>query len=129
MTAPKLNPYLHFRDNARAAIEFYQYVFGGDCAAITFGEFDQVRGSAQADLIMHAQLETDAGFTLMVADVPAGSGYSLVPNGSISLSGEDHVLLTEYFTKLSQGGAVTQRLDRAPWGGYFGMLTDRFGVT
>ena len=31
-----LNPILHFRDNAREAMEFYQTVFGGELDVMTF---------------------------------------------------------------------------------------------
>ncbi|GGR97401.1 hypothetical protein GCM10010169_47460 [Micromonospora fulviviridis] len=56
----RLNPYLSFRDNARAAMEHYQRVFGGDLRMNTFGEFGNPDPQV-ADLIMHAQLETDQG--------------------------------------------------------------------
>ena len=35
----RLNPYLHFKDNAREALDFYQSVFGGELTTCTFGEF------------------------------------------------------------------------------------------
>jgi PhnB protein len=33
----RLNPYISFRDEARAAMTFYQTVFGGELAIDTFG--------------------------------------------------------------------------------------------
>ena len=36
--------------------------------------------------------------------------------------------LSGWFHALSDGGTVTQPLEKAPWGDTFGMLVDRFGV-
>jgi uncharacterized glyoxalase superfamily protein PhnB len=67
----RLNPYLSFSDNARQALEFYRGVFGGELVLSTFGEAGGAEGP-DADKIMHGQLETPAGYTLMAADTPAG---------------------------------------------------------
>ena len=61
-----LNPYLMFRGQARQALEFYASVFGGEFTVSTFGEFPMPGiGADEADLIMHGQLTTPSGFTLM----------------------------------------------------------------
>ena len=67
----RLNPYIAFSDNARQALEFYRGVFGGDLVLSTFGEAGGAEGP-DADKIMHGQLETPAGYTLVAADTPAG---------------------------------------------------------
>ena len=73
--ATRLNPYISFNGNAREAMEYYQRVLGGTLTLSTFGEFGAPDAS-QADKIMHGQLETDAGFTLMAADMPPGRSTS-----------------------------------------------------
>ena len=126
--AATLNPYLAFQSNARQAMEFYRDVFGGDLRINTFGEFGQA-DSAEADKIMHAQLETDNGFTLMASDTPAGMPQrNQGDNISISLSGDDADALRGYWEKLSDGGTVTMPLEKQMWGDEFGMCVDRFGV-
>lgn len=60
-----LNPYLSFRDNAREALEFYQSVFGGVATINTFADFHASEEPDEQNLVMHGQLETTAGFTLM----------------------------------------------------------------
>jgi PhnB protein len=125
-----LNPYLHFRDTAKAAMEFYQTVFGGELDILTFGEQgDPYPG--ESDKIMHAQLETPSDFTLMASDVPDGMGYTAGENNasvSISSPKSGDGELRGYWDKLSKGANVTQALETAPWGATFGMLTDKFGV-
>ena len=125
----KLNPYLNFRDTAREAMDFYQSVFGGDVNRMTFADAPGMPGvgDSDADKVMHSQLETPGGFTLMVADTPAYL-ETVPPNGQISLSGEDEAELRGYWDRLVEGGTVGVPLERAPWGDHFGMLTDRFGV-
>ncbi len=122
--ASLLNPYLNFQSDAREAIEFYRDVFGGEVQVMTFGDM----GGEPADGVMHAQLETPAGFTLMASDSPPGETIS--PGGAvhISLSGDDTDELTGWFHQLSEGGTVVNGLEQQVWGDTFGMLVDRFGI-
>jgi PhnB protein len=122
-----LNPYINFRDNARQALEFYRDVFGGTLAINTFGEYG-AQDTPEANKIMHGQLETDSGFTLMAADTPADMEYNPGSSISVSLSGDDADELRGYWAKLSDGGTVTMPLEKQMWGDEFGMCQDRFGV-
>lgn len=124
--ASRLNPYLSFRDNAREAMEFYQSVFGGTLTVNTFGEYGAE--GPDADKLMHAQLETDAGYTLMGADTPQGMEHNPGDNITISLSGDDADALRGYFAKLSEGGNVSVPLEKQMWGDEFGQCTDRYGI-
>jgi PhnB protein len=128
--AIRLNPYLSFRDNARDAIEFYQSVFGGDVDLMTFAEMHASEDPTEQDKVMHSQLTTPIGLVLMASDTP--NAMELTPGDSISvsLSGDavDQETLTAYYDKLAEGGQITQPLVAAPWGDYFGMVLDKFGV-
>ena len=121
-----LNPYISFRDNARAAMTFYQDVFGGDLALSTFGEFGD-KDAAEAELIMHASLTTPDGLQLMGADTPPGMEFAAPSGITVSLSGDDDKL-REWFEKLAEGGEVSMPLEKQMWGDEFGMVTDRFGT-
>ena len=125
--AATLNPYLSFRDNAREAMEFYQAALGGELESNTFGEYGNP-DAPEANLIMHARLNTAAGFTLMGADTPPGMEHT--PGGAItvSLSGDDAAELRGYWDKLGEGATVTVPLEKQMWGDEFGMLVDRFGI-
>ena len=123
----RLNPYLGFADNARQAMEFYQGVFGGDLAMNTFGEMGPA-APGDEDKIMHAQLDTPAGYTLMASDTPPGMPRTEGSSISISLSGDDADELRGYFAKLSDGGSVSVPLEKQMWGDEFGQCVDRFGV-
>lgn len=125
--ASVLNPYLSFRAEARQAMEFYKSVFGGTLKMNTFGEFGSPEG-ADADKIMHAQLETDNGYTLMASDTPAGMDYNPGTNITVSLSGDDAGDLRGYWDKLSEGGTVTVPFEKQMWGDEFGSCIDKFGI-
>ena len=124
-----LNPYLNFRDDARAAMEFYHSVFGGELTVSTFADYQAAQDASENDLVMHAQLEGANGFTLMGADTPARMDYEGFGGFSVSLSGDDDATLRGYWDKLADGGTITQPLEVAPWGDAFGTLVDRFGVS
>ncbi len=122
----RLNPYISMPGTAREAMEFYRSVFGGTLTLSTFGEFGTQ--GPEADKIMHSQLETDGGLTLMLADTPPGEEFTPGTNMSVSLSGDDADELHGYWAQLSAGGTVAVPLEKQMWGDEFGMCVDRFGV-
>ncbi|HKE51187.1 MAG TPA: VOC family protein [Actinomycetes bacterium] len=126
--ASRLNPYISFDGNAREAMEFYQQVLGGSLNLSTFGEFGAPDGPG-ADKIMHAQLESPSGYTLMASDTPPGMEYKPGDNISISLSGDDAGELHGYWDQLASKGTVTMPLEKQAWGDEFGMVLDQFGIT
>ena len=123
-----LDPYLHFKDNARQAMQFYQSVFGGDLRISTFQEFHAAEDPSEADKVMHAELETGNGIHFMGSDTPNRMPFEPGASITMSLSGENEAELRSYYEKLSAGGIVTLPLEKAPWGDTFGMLTDKFGI-
>ena len=125
--ASRLNPYVSFDGNARQAMEFYKGVFGGDLTVNTFGEFG-APDSPDADKVMHSQLESPGGFTLMGSDTPSGMQRNPGDTITISLSGTDADELRGYWEKLAAGGTVTMPLEKQMWGDEFGMCVDQFGV-
>lgn len=124
----RLNPYLNFRGAAREALERYHQIFGGELTVTTLAEAGLPAEPSEADWLMHGQLETPDGFTLMAADVPSSMPLSEGSSISVSLSGDDADALRGYWDGLLDGGTLTVPLEQAPWGDVFGMLVDRFGV-
>ena len=104
-----LNPYLAFEREAREAMNFYHGVFGGDLVVSTFADGGMVDDPADAERIMHAQLTTADGHTIMASDTPP-----TVPaperGQQISLSGDDAHLLTRYWESLGDGARILEPL-------------------
>jgi PhnB protein len=126
--ASRLNPYISFDGTARDAMETYQEVFGGELSVNTFGDFGQAPPGYE-EKVMHSQLESPSGFTLMASDTPPGMPFQPGTNIAVSLSGDDEGELRGYWDKLADGGQVTLALEKQMWGDVFGMVVDRFGIT
>jgi len=123
----RLNPYIHFDGTARQAMEFYQQVFGGDLVINTFGEFG-TEDAGLEDKVMHAQLESGKGYTLMASDTPPGMEFTPGTTITVSLSGDEDSDLRGYWEKLSEDGTVTMPLEKQMWGDIYGQCVDKFGV-
>ena len=126
----RLNPYLSFQGKAREAMEFYRDVLGGELTLTTYAEGGMSQGPDDAEQVMHAQLETPAGYTLMAGDAVAGTPGQTASGVQISLSGpvDADAELTGYWEKLAAAGTVVEPLVTAPWGDKFGMVTDPYGI-
>jgi PhnB protein len=112
--------HLNFRGDARAALEFYQAVFGGEVAVVTYPDADQV---------MWGQVAADNGFHVMAYDVPSTMPWDQGENAFfVSVRGETVGEVAAYWEKLSEGATVVRPLEPAPWAALYGMLKDRFGV-
>jgi len=124
----RLNPYLSFKDTARAAMEFYRSVFGGNLEVSTFGDGNMAQDPSDKDKIMHSMLTAPNGYVLMGSDTPSHMEFKPGNTMTVSLSGDDDAELRGYWNKLADGGNVAYPLATAPWGDSFGMLTDKFGT-
>lgn len=127
-----LNPYFTFRDTAEEAMTYYRSVFGGELTISRFGEYGAGDGPAEQDAeqdkVMHAMLTTGDGLVLMASDTPDGMDLTVGDNVSVSVGGDDEAVLRRWWDGLTADGTVTMPLEPAPWGGLFGMCTDRFGI-
>lgn len=127
-----LNPYLNFVGKTEEAFNFYKSVFGGDFHMVM--RFKDVppeyQGSKdQAQLIMHIALPIGQGSVLMGSDIPKEMGSVTVGNNvQIAIGAESEKEADALFKGLSAGGKATMPMEKAFWGDYFGMLTDKFGV-
>ncbi|MER5302547.1 MULTISPECIES: VOC family protein [Streptomyces] len=122
--------HLNFRGDARAALTFYQSVFGGEAVMVTYKDAGNVQEPSEADQVMWGQVAAGNGFRVMAYDVPSRLPWNRGENAFfISLRGETPEEITAYWEKLSDGATVLQPLGPAQWAPLYGMLKDRFGVT
>jgi PhnB protein len=81
--------------------------------------------------IMHAQLPITDAVHLMASDAVEGLSPRPLEVGNnfhVSIVAKDKAEADRAFARLSEGGAVRMPIANAPWGPYFGMCVDRFGV-
>jgi PhnB protein len=122
--------HLNFRGDARAALAFYQSVFGGQQMLISYKDAGQVQDPAEADQVMWGQVAADNGFRVMAYDVPSRMGWNpgeIAFFVSVRCNTADEITL--YWEKLVDGATIVQPLAPSGWSPLYGMLKDRFGVT
>jgi len=123
--------HLNFRGDARAALEFYQSVFGGKTQMFTHGDVGTPVDPAEADQITWGEVRADNGFHVMAYDVPSGKSYDRGDKAVfVSVRGDSIDEVTSYWNGLADGATIVADLGPAPWGTpLYGMVEDRFGVT
>ncbi len=108
--------HLNFRGDARAALELYRSVFGGELALVTYEDAHAAQDPAEAAQIMWGQVQGDNGFHVMAYDVPGRLPHEPGVNPVfVSVRGTDADELTAYWTGLSEGATVVQDLAPAGW--------------
>ncbi|TWI65419.1 PhnB protein [Pseudoduganella lurida] len=121
--------HLNFRGQARAALAFYQRVFGGDVTVVTYGDFGRAERPEEADQVIWGQVAADNGFRVMAYDVPAAMPYHAGENAFfVSVRGDAEEEIRALWDKLSEGGTVVHALAPSQWSPLYGMLKDQFGV-
>ena len=121
--------HLNFRGDAREALTFYQHVFGGDLAVVTYGDTGDVTDPAEAGHVTWGQVVSPDGFHVMAYDVPSAMPWDQGKNAFfVSVRGGSAEEITAYWEKLSEGADVVHALGPSPWAPLYGMLRDRYGV-
>jgi PhnB protein len=128
--AVKTVAHLNFRGEARAALSFYQSVFGGELAAVTHAQVYGTKDPVEADLVSWGQVGSPEGFAIMAFDVPSAMEWDAgkIPF-FVSIRADNEAELARYWAGLEEGATVIQPLAGSTWAKLYGMLKDRFGVT
>ena len=128
-----INPWINFNGNAEEAFTFYKSVFGGEFAKIirfkdlASAEFPVAENDANK--IMYIALPIGKTF-LMANDVPESMGPTNENENrsKIVISSESREEADKLFNGLSAGGQVEMPIMDSPWGSYFGMFRDKYGI-
>jgi PhnB protein len=128
--ATQVLPYIFLYGRCEEALEYYKSVFGGSYELMRVADTpfaSEVRPGA-GNRVMHASFKAD-GIAFLASD--GRDVKSVDPdagNISLSLSLDDQERGESVFTALAAGGKITMPIDKAFWGGRFGMVVDRFGT-
>ena len=128
-----VNVYLTFNGNCEEAFNFYKSVFGGEFITVQrfkdTPEADKIP-EADRDKIMHIALPIGKGTILMATDALESMGHPLTVGNNfyMSVNANSEKEADKLFKALSAGGRVTIPIEKAFWGAYFGMFTDKFGI-
>ncbi|MBK9109671.1 MAG: VOC family protein [Saprospiraceae bacterium] len=131
----QINPYIHFNGNAEEAFTYYKSVFGGEFAMVVRfkdmpGDPDNPMPEIDANSIMHIALPIGKSSVLMASDVPPFMGQvnENENRSKISISAESKEEADKLFNGLSAGGKIEMPIADSPWGSYFGMFRDKYGI-
>ncbi len=130
-----INAYINFLGNCEVAFNYYKSVFGGEFSMLSrFSEMPPQEGMElpEEDLnkIMHVSLPIGEHTVLMGSDTGGDWAAKTVEGNNITLSvsADTKEQADDFFSQLSEGGAVIMPMNQTFWESYFGMCTDKFGI-
>jgi PhnB protein len=129
-----INPHINFNGNAEEAFIFYKSVFGGEFAKVIRFKDLAVPGFPMAEKdknkIMHIALPIGQSNVLMANDVPEFMGRTNENENrsKISISADSKEEADKLFNGLSAEGKIEMPIGDSPWGSYFGMFRDKYGI-
>ena len=129
----QINPHINFNGNAEEAFTFYKSVFGGEFTKIVrFKDLSSTEfqmPEKEAHKIMQIALPIGKNF-LMANDVPEilGKVDENENRSKISISTESKEEADKLFNGLSAGGQIEMPISESPWGSYFAMFRDKYGI-
>lgn len=128
-----INPHINFNGNAEEAFLFYQSVFGGEFERIVrlkdLASAEFPVGEEDANKILHIALPIGPT-ALMGNDVPSflGKVNENENRSKISVSVASREEADKVYNGLSAGGTIEMPIGDSPWGSYFAMFRDKYGI-
>ncbi|GAA3608937.1 VOC family protein [Agrococcus terreus] len=120
--------HLNFRGDARAALDHYRDVFGGEVAAFTYGQAQDPR-NPDTEQIVFGELRGARGVHVMAYDVPPSMPFERGTNAMfVSVRSADAEEIAGYWGRLASSGEVVVELGPSGWSPLYGMVADRFGI-
>lgn len=131
----RVNTYLNFRGQAEEALTFYAGVFGTELTELS--RYSDMPGMApaalpaeEASLVLHAELPILAGHVLMATDMLRSMGHEtrVGNNTTLCLDVDSKEEADRLYGLLSEGGTQGSPMADMPWGAYWGVVLDRYGI-
>jgi PhnB protein len=127
-----ITPHLKFDGKTEQAFSFYKAALGGEFISVQrFGDTPHGAGMSAEDQkkIMYMSLKTDKGIIAGNDHLDMmGGPFKEGNNFSLAIQAASKTEADKLFKNLSEGGMVIVPMADVPWGAYFGMLNDKFGV-
>lgn len=124
-----INPYIHFNGNAEEALGHYRDALGGELEILRFAG-SPAEGCAPegwGQKVLHGALQTKVGL-ILASDASSDRVSNPGDNIEIAVQVENEADAERIFTKLGQGGNISQPLAETFFSPKFGMLVDKFGI-
>jgi PhnB protein len=131
----QVNTYLNFQGQAEEAFGLYARTFGtevtmlsrySDMPAVGPGELP----AEEQNLVLHAELPIIGGHLLMATDMLGSMGQQtrIGNNTTLCLDVDSREEADRLYDALSDGGSEASPMADMPWGAYWGVVLDRYGI-
>lgn len=127
--------YLNFQGQTEEAFAAYSKVFGTEVSYMARYSEAPPGGSgelpaAERDLVMHAEMPILADHMLMATDMLDSIGHHtrVGNNTTICLEVDSREEADRIYSGLAEGGSEGSPMMDMPWGAYWGVILDRFGI-
>jgi PhnB protein len=131
----RVNTYLNFQGQAEEAFAFYAKTFGTEVSALTrYRDMPAVGpGELPAEeqgLVLHAELPITGGHVLMATDMLQSMGQEtrIGNNTTLCLDVDSREDADRLYSALAEGGSEGSPMADMPWGAYWGVVLDRYGI-
>jgi len=128
-----INPYINFNGNAEEAFNFYKSVFGGEFASVVrFKDLESAEFPvAEKEVNKIIRIVLPIGGNILIANDVPESMDRINENenrSKIAISAQTKEEADKLFKGLSEGGTVEMPMSQSPWGTYFAMFRDKYGI-
>ena len=131
----RVNTYLNFQGQTEEAFAVYAKVFGTEVTMLSRYSDVPAVGPAELpadeqDLVMHAELPIIAGHVLMATDMLGSMGHEtrVGNNTTLCLDVDNRDEADRLYDALSEGGSEGSPMADMPWGAYWGVILDHYGI-
>lgn len=129
----RVSTYLNFPGTSEEAFNFYRSIFNTNFVGpfTRFGDMG-IPGLSEEDAskLMHAEIEIVTGHVLMATDMLASQGHEcrVGNNTTIMIELDSETEVDRIYNALAEGGTEGQAPSQMPWGQYWGVILDRYGI-
>jgi PhnB protein len=131
----RVSTYLNFQGQAEEAFAHYAKIFGTEVTALSRYSDLPAMGpgelpAEERDLVLHAELPIIGGHLLMATDMlrSMNQGTRIGNNTTLCLEVDSRAEADRVFGALSEGGSEGSPMADMPWGAYWGVTLDRYGI-
>ena len=131
----RVSTYLNFQGQTEEAFTFYAKTFGTEISMLSRYSDMPAMGPAELpaderDLVLHAELPIVAGHVLMATDMLRSMSQAtrVGNNTTLCLEVDSREEADRLYGALSDGGSEGSPMADMPWGAYWGVVLDRYGI-
>jgi PhnB protein len=131
----RVNTYLNFQGQTEEAFAFYAQTFRTEISMLSRYSDNPGTGPAELpdeerDLVMHAELPIFGGHLLMATDMLRSMSQEvrIGNNTTLCLDVDSRAEADRLYDALSAGGSEGSPMADMPWGAYWGVTLDRYGI-